>query len=879
MKKVCTRLIKLTLLALALLMIIIKSESLATIDIKGVEYSEKYKQWLELSDEEKEKVIMPAMYDNKVENNSTYLMSINNVMRVTSLLKSSLSSTYNLKNIIPENTVVRNQMETSGCWSFAVLGSLESNLAMKDKQNSRATKIYDFSERHMVYSTTREAFLNNVTNKNGFTKSIGGGNSYIANAYLTNGMGAIPDSEMVFENNENKIEISQIQNKTVSSTLIDSKIFSNPTTSAEREELKTAIKEHITNYGGTATYIYGAQLLSDYYNNATGAIYCDDANICKTDHEVLIIGWDDNYSKENFNEKHRPNNNGAWIIKNSWGTKSEYSLSELKTTLYNNNVAYCNSQGWNSPESIPNEIIVSTLVKKGYNEEKINIDGDTISILIGDNGYMYLSYDDVNVLTFIYGIVNAKDTKDYDNIYQYDVLGADNVIQLDTNVGYLANVFDRDSSKEEYLTKISVNTLMDMGNSKVLINPSSSSKKITDLQEVTLLEGEYETVNAGYNTIEFAHPIKLTGSSFTIVLQVENNKIYVPLISQISNSYYQQVELKSDKSFVTTAEKINSDTWQDLTATSITASLRGNIAMKAFTDNAIEEVSVSKIEIANAPQKLTYKIGEKFDTTGMKVIATYTDGTKKEITSYKITNGENLQLGQNSVTITYTESNVTKTTTQSITVENKEEGNNNVDETKQAPTLSNFEKTNANIVKAASYVYVNKNKSQYTTLTIKLKGIQPGDDKSTREYYYYISGKQGARGIGEGNWTKIENLVTESDGTYSANIQIDSRNIEEISELEKFENLYIYVKENAKLNDVTLTSTNSISIKLDTQVEIYVDDVKQESINSVLDGDSTVASGKIPQTGINMTATIAIIIVAGVTIVMYIRIRKMKDIK
>ncbi len=31
------------------------------------------------------------------------------------------------------------------------------------------------------------------------------------------------------------------------------------------------------------------------------------------------MGWDDNYSKDNFNANIRPSKNGAWLIKNSWG--------------------------------------------------------------------------------------------------------------------------------------------------------------------------------------------------------------------------------------------------------------------------------------------------------------------------------------------------------------------------------------------------------------------------------------------------------------------------------------------------------------------------------------------------------------------------------
>ena len=38
-------------------------------------------------------------------------------------------------------------------------------------------------------------------------------------------------------------------------------------------------------------------------------------------HAVAIVGWDDNYSKENFIESHNPPADGAWLVKNSWGSE------------------------------------------------------------------------------------------------------------------------------------------------------------------------------------------------------------------------------------------------------------------------------------------------------------------------------------------------------------------------------------------------------------------------------------------------------------------------------------------------------------------------------------------------------------------------------
>ena len=56
--------------------------------------------------------------------------------------------------------------------------------------------------------------------------------------------------------------------------------------------------------------------IDKYYNSQTQG-YC---NLTKdyTNHMVSIIGWDDNYPKENFPEENRPKNDGAFLIILYW---------------------------------------------------------------------------------------------------------------------------------------------------------------------------------------------------------------------------------------------------------------------------------------------------------------------------------------------------------------------------------------------------------------------------------------------------------------------------------------------------------------------------------------------------------------------------------
>ena len=124
-------------------------------EIRKVEYSEDFKRWLKLSDEEKNKTIQRRMYDVIVTDFNT-----RNVFYKVRLLGAKSNSKYNLKNIIPENLLTKDQQQTNSCWTFAALTSLETNLALSDYRQGTKSKTYDFSERHMEYATSK-IFKNN----------------------------------------------------------------------------------------------------------------------------------------------------------------------------------------------------------------------------------------------------------------------------------------------------------------------------------------------------------------------------------------------------------------------------------------------------------------------------------------------------------------------------------------------------------------------------------------------------------------------------------------------------------------------------------------------------------------------------------------------
>ena len=64
-------------------------------------------------------------------------------------------------------------------------------------------------------------------------------------------------------------------------------------------------------------------------------------------------------------------------------------------------------------------------------------------------------------------------------------------------------------------------------------------------------------------------------------------------------------------------------------------------------------VVVTSIAIEQNPTKTEYVVGQTFDPTGMKVVAHYSDGTKKVITDYTIDKTGPLSLGDKNITISY----------------------------------------------------------------------------------------------------------------------------------------------------------------------------------------------------------------------------------
>ena len=251
-------------------------------------------------------------------------------------------------NYIEENRmpVLRNQGDTNTCWAFASLSALE---ASKD-EDAKGT----YSADHLIYQNT-------------FGRTFHDGGSYVVTmAYLLAWKGPVLEERDPFDG-ESSVELEP-----------DLHVQEIRQTQPKDYE---SIKRFIYLYGAVESALYvdfdEYMIESSYYNNDHNS-YCYTGEEV-SNHDVVIVGWDDHYPAENFVGNIQTD--GAFLCQNSWGEA------------------------------------------------------------FGDMGTFYVSYEDVNIGG--YGVTYSRiDRADnYDKIYQADLCGFTAQIGYAQEEGWFANAY------------------------------------------------------------------------------------------------------------------------------------------------------------------------------------------------------------------------------------------------------------------------------------------------------------------------------------------------------------------------------------------------------------------------------------------------------
>ena len=261
----------------------------------------------------------------QLETSSVYVMEEDQL--VASLYQPIAADT------LPE---ARNQNPFGTCWAFAAVGAMEIDLIKDNKANSSI----DLSEFFVAYFSAHnypypkeggEGDSVSVTINDKYTNTKNyldmGGLSAMAYHILASLIGTTTEEANPYPANRSEAEKLPSDYTSIAAQITGA--YNLNTTDADQ------IKKQIQEHGSVKVSIYAINSTSNYntvvpvkkedgtvvgnvgYNSSTAALYGTYTN---TNHDVLLVGWDDNYSRENFLSELRPSSNGAWKARNSWGT-------------------------------------------------------------------------------------------------------------------------------------------------------------------------------------------------------------------------------------------------------------------------------------------------------------------------------------------------------------------------------------------------------------------------------------------------------------------------------------------------------------------------------------------------------------------------------
>ena len=234
-------------------------------------------------------------------------------------------------------TPVKNQGINEVCWAFAGMGTLESYLKIKGIGD------YDLSEEHARWYS--------VLNNDGYgwnRTASEGGPTQIVPGYFTSGAGPKLEKDIPYSYSSSVRPTNMDTTKTVVD-VTDIEYIGN-----DIKSVKKAIKEN----GAVESCYYDN---SSYYNGIS--YYFNGSSDTTVNHAITIVGWDDNYPKENFKAAIKPDNDGAWLIKNSWG-KNKYDGGYMWVS-YEDKIIL-NGKNGNLNYSIKNAKLVNDEDRKRY---------------------------------------------------------------------------------------------------------------------------------------------------------------------------------------------------------------------------------------------------------------------------------------------------------------------------------------------------------------------------------------------------------------------------------------------------------------------------------------------------------------------------------
>lgn len=225
-------------------------------------------------------------------------------------------------------TVIKDQGTLEICWAYAVMGASETAVLQKGLEENP-----DLSEYHLAYSAYNKALdpLGLTAEDKVCVREMSndayywGGNAYLALSALARWQGEVAEETAPVE--MLKESIADGRTAVLPENLMFSQnryLLQNAEFIFLTDENRDRIKQKLMQKGAASISLHVPEneeeerRYSNTGNNEFTALHCDNPSL-ETNHEVLVVGWDDDYAVSNFNPQCRPSEPGAWLLRNSWG--------------------------------------------------------------------------------------------------------------------------------------------------------------------------------------------------------------------------------------------------------------------------------------------------------------------------------------------------------------------------------------------------------------------------------------------------------------------------------------------------------------------------------------------------------------------------------
>lgn len=284
-------------------------------------------------------------------------------------LEASIPDKFDLRTVGGASPVKDKGKKPEGigiCWLFAAIASMESNL-LYSKKASDQDSLYIQSELHGAYSTFDisdgdKEYENPRGRKPGVKdetqKPAYGGMRYMAVNYLTRDVGTTPWNLDPYYKEDMEDQILKkrkwdiTEHKPGKYYVKEVRYLPDPVPPGHDPNFILLVKNYVMKYGGVSCSI----LWNDEFVNDLGGeefSYYDNTSGNHSNHAVTIMGWDDTYPVDHF--KIPPQNPGAFLVKNCWGSLSaggylwvsyesanfggrSYCVTDVATDYYNDTV-------------------------------------------------------------------------------------------------------------------------------------------------------------------------------------------------------------------------------------------------------------------------------------------------------------------------------------------------------------------------------------------------------------------------------------------------------------------------------------------------------------------------------------------------------------